>query len=180
MHTHRSAMSFLRWAVQAYSFHGHDRFANHAPLHFDMSTFDYFAAAASGATTVAIPEAHMKLPASYSQLLQDQRVSVLFVVPFALVQLLIRGAPTKRDLSALRWIIFGGDTSSTKHIRDLMAEVPHVRFSHMYGPAETNGCTYYNLECCPKTRTDRFRSVECVRTWRDWSAMTIALLPRPK
>ena len=145
VHTHRGAIAFAQWAHSAYGLGPSDRFANHAPLHFDMSTFDYFVSAASGATTVVIPESHMLLPASYSQLLQDQCVSVLFVVPFALVQLLTRGALQDRDLSSLRWIIFGGDTSSPKHIRELMLLLPGTRFGHMYGPAETNGCTYFNL-----------------------------------
>ena len=150
VHEHRGALAFAHWARSAYGFQPNDRFANHAPLHFDMSTFDYFVSAASGAATIVIPESHMMLPASYSQLLQDHSVSVLFVVPFALVQLLMRGALEDRDLSQLRWVIFGGDTSSAKHIRELMLVLPHVRFSHMYGPAETNGCTYYNLPGPPE------------------------------
>jgi len=142
MHTHHSGLSFAKWAAQAYGLHCKDRLSNQAPLHFDMSIFDFFAAAVAGAATVIIPDEYLKLPASYTKLLQDERISVFFTVPFALSQFLSRGMLNKRNLSALRWVIFGGDTHSPQHIRALMKQLPETRFSHMYGPAETNGCTY--------------------------------------
>ena len=49
MHTHRSSLSFARWAVSQYGLRHEDRLSNHAPLHFDLSIFDYFAAALAGA-----------------------------------------------------------------------------------------------------------------------------------
>jgi len=149
MHTHYSGLSYAKCVASMYGMHHEDRLTNHAPLHFDMSTFDFVAAAVSCATTVIVPEEYMKLPASYSKLMADEKISVFFIVPFALTQLLLRGELQNRDLSALRWIIFGGEPSATKHIRALMARLPHTRFSHMYGPAETNGCTKYNITMLP-------------------------------
>lgn len=150
MHTHYSGLSFAKWAAATYQITSADRLTNQAPLHFDMSIFDFFAAAAGGATTVIIPDEYMRLPASYSQLLASEKITTIFTVPFALSQLLFRGALEKRDLSALRWIVFGGDTHSPAHIRKLMEMLPDTRFSHMYGPAETNGCTYHNIESLPE------------------------------
>ncbi len=149
MHSHRSGVVYAEWAVARYGLTEVDRLSNHAPLHFDMSTFDWFVAAAAAATTVVIPEPHLKLPASHTQLLQDERVTVVFAVPHVLTQMLLRGVLGDRDLGALRWVIFGGETSSTRHVRQLMELLPHVRFNHMYGPAETNGCTCYDLEAPP-------------------------------
>ena len=149
MHTHHSGLSYAKWATQVYSLHHEDRLSSHAPLHFDMSTFEFFAGLLAGTAIEIIPEEVMKLPASYSKLLADKKISVFFTVPFMLTQLLLRGALHARDLSAIRWVIFGGDTSSTKHVRALMTQLPQARFSHMYGPAETNGCTYYNISSLP-------------------------------
>jgi amino acid adenylation domain-containing protein len=145
MHTHSSGMSFAAWAAAEYGLRADDRLGNHAPLHFDLSIFDFFAGAVAGATTVLVPEEYTKLPASYSQLLQDQEITVLFTVPFALIQLLLRGALEDRDLSSLRWIIFGGEPFPAKHLRNLMRRLPHIRFDNMYGPAEVNGCTHYTI-----------------------------------
>ncbi len=145
MHTHYSSLSFSRWAAREYELRADDRVANHAPLHFDLSIFDYFAAAVAGACTVIVPEEYTRLPASYSALLADQRVSVFFTVPFALIQLLARGVLDERDLGQLRWIIFGGEPYPAKHLRGIMDQLPHVRFDNMYGPAEVNGCTHFTL-----------------------------------
>jgi amino acid adenylation domain-containing protein len=145
MHTHRSGLSFAQWAADTYSLTSEDRLSNHAPLHFDLSTFDFFAASLAGAATVIIPEAVTKFPASLSKLMADEKISVWYSVPFALIQLLTHGKLEVRDLSALRWVLFAGEPFPTKHLRDLMAAIPHARFSNLYGPTETNVCTYYHV-----------------------------------
>jgi amino acid adenylation domain-containing protein len=149
MHTHRSALSFAEVAAQTYGFTPDDRLGNHAPLHFDLSTLDFFGAAVAGASTVIIPEAHTKLPASLSRLMEDERMTVFYAVPSAMTQLLLRGALEKRDLSALRWVLFGGEPFPPKHLRRLMALVPQALFSNVYGPTETNGVTFHVVPPIP-------------------------------
>jgi amino acid adenylation domain-containing protein len=150
MHTHRSALSWAGISARTYAFRPEDRLGNHAPLHFDLSTLDYFAAAVAGATTVIIPEAHTRLPASLSELMEDERLTVIFAVPFALIQLLLRGALEKRRLDALRWVLFGGEPFPTKHLRALMSLLPQARFSNVYGPTEVNGVTFYQVPPLPE------------------------------
>ncbi|MCI0725417.1 MAG: amino acid adenylation domain-containing protein [Chloroflexi bacterium] len=145
MHTHRSALSFAEWASQEYVLCPEDHVSNHAPFHFDLSTFDLYATAVAGATTIIIPEPVARLPASLSQLMQDERVSVWYSVPFALIQLLERGALALRDLSSLRWVLFAGEPFPTKYLRRLMVQLPQARFSNLYGPTETNVCTFYHV-----------------------------------
>lgn len=150
MHTHRSGLSFALWGAETYGLSAQDRLSNHAPLHFDLSTFDLFSSAAAGATTVIIPEAVTKFPASLSKLMADEKISVWYSVPFALIQLLQHGSLEKRDLSALRWILFAGEVFPTKHLRQLLTALPGVRFSNLYGPTETNVCTYYHVASIPE------------------------------
>jgi amino acid adenylation domain-containing protein len=145
VHTHRSALSFALWGHDTYKVSSQDRLSNHAPLHFDLSTFDLFSSAIAGATTVIIPEAITKFPASLSKLIAEERISIWYSVPFALIQLLQHGNLHLRDLSALRWILFAGEVFPTKHLRQLMTALPDVHFSNLFGPTETNVCTYYNL-----------------------------------
>jgi acyl-coenzyme A synthetase/AMP-(fatty) acid ligase len=98
---------------------------------------------------VVIPEVVTKLPAALSKLMADERLTVWYSVPFALIQLLQRGNLAARDLSALRWVLFAGEPFPTKHLRQVMAELPWARFSNLYGPTETNVCTYYHLPAIP-------------------------------
>jgi amino acid adenylation domain-containing protein len=145
MHTHRSGLSFAEWGAAAYGLIAQDRVSNHAPLHFDLSTFDFFSAAQAGATTIVIPEAITKLPGDLAKLMARERITVWYSVPFALIQLLERGGLTSVDLSSLRWILFAGEVFPTKHLRRLMEALPHARFSNLFGPTETNVCTAYDL-----------------------------------
>ncbi|RMG96144.1 MAG: D-alanine--poly(phosphoribitol) ligase [Chloroflexi bacterium] len=151
MHTHRSALSFAEWAADEYGLTSEDRVSNHAPFHFDLSTFDMYATAIAGGTTVIIPEFVTKFPASLSKLLQDERITVSYSVPFALIQMMERGVLESRDLSALRWVLFAGEVFPTKHLRRLMQMLPHARFSNLYGPTETNVCTFYHVNEIPQT-----------------------------
>ncbi len=163
MHTHSSGLSYTRMSALTYDVRPEDVISNHSPLHFDMSTFDYFTSLLAGATTVIIPEAYTKLPASLSQLIQSERMTIWYSVPFALIQLLLRGALPSRNLSTLRWVLFGGEPFPPKHLKALMELWPHARFSNVYGPAEVNQCTYYHVP--PLTEDDE--SVPIGKVWEN-------------
>jgi amino acid adenylation domain-containing protein len=150
MHTHYSGLSYAQMSISTYDVHHQDRLSNHSPLHFDMSTFDYFSGPLAGATTVIIPEEYTKLPASLSKLIETEQLTIWYSVPFALIQLLLRGVLEARDLSRLRWVLFGGEPFPPKHLRALMAQWPQARFSNVYGPAEVNQCTFYHVPPIPK------------------------------
>lgn len=145
MHTHKSGLSYARMSAHLYDLTPADRLSNHSPLHFDMSTFDYFSGPLAAATTTIIPEEYTKLPASLSQLIENERLTVWYSVPYALIQLLLRGVLEERDLSSLRWILYGGEPFPPKHLRRLMQALPGARFGNVYGPAEVNQCTYYHV-----------------------------------
>ena len=145
MHTHRSGLSYARTSRDLYEVDSSDRLSNHSPLHFDMSTFDYFTGPLAGATTVIISEAHARFPVSLSSLVQDERLTIWYSVPFALTQMLLRGELEHRDLSSLRWVLFGGEPFPPKYLAALMSRLPKCRFSNVYGPAEVNQCTFFNV-----------------------------------
>lgn len=151
MHTHYSGLSLAKIAADTYDFNSSDIFGNPAPLHFDPSTFGYFVAPLVGATTVIIPDAHLKLPASLSALIAKEKITIWYSVPLMLIQLLLSGAIKKYNFDALRWVLFAGEVFITKHLRALMKLWPHARFSNLYGPAELILCTYYKVGVPPKS-----------------------------
>jgi amino acid adenylation domain-containing protein len=143
MHTHSSGNAYARITADLYSIRASDRIGNHAPLHFDISTLGYLTSPLVGATTIIIPEAHTRLPASMTKLVQDEQLTVWYSVPFALIQMLTHGALDQRDFSSLRLVLHAGEPFSPRQIRQLMDLWPGVSFANEYGPAETNVCTHY-------------------------------------
>jgi amino acid adenylation domain-containing protein len=170
LHTHRSGLAYGRLAAETYEVSASDRLGNFAPLHFDQSTFEFFSGPLVGATTVLIPEEHMRFPASLAKLIDDERLTIWYSVPFALVQLLLRGALETRDLSSLRWVLYGGEPFPVGHLRELMKRLPAATFSNVYGPAEVNQCTYFNLTQPPK---DTNASIPIGRIWPETTGLIV-------
>ena len=153
MHTHYSGLSYVKTSSSLYNITREDRLSNHSPLHFDMSTLDYLTAVYCGAMTTIIPEAYTLFPANLTKLVQDERLTIWYSVPFALIQMLMRGVMEERDFSSLRWILYGGEPFPASHMKALMERLPHVQVSNVYGPAEVNQVTHFTLP-----RPDRWDS----------------------
>lgn len=145
MHTHRSGMAYATMSADLYGLSPDDRVANFSPLHFDMSTFEILAGVSAASTVVLIPEPHLRLPASLARYIADQRCTTLYTVPSLFQQLLTRGGLADHDLSAVRWVLPAGEVFPPEPLRQLMALMPHARFSNVYGPAEVNQCSYYHF-----------------------------------
>jgi acyl-coenzyme A synthetase/AMP-(fatty) acid ligase len=81
--------------------------------------------------------------------LEQQRISVWYSVPTALRLLREYGGLQRRDLSSLRLIFFAGEVFPVPSLRRLMEQLSHPRYVNLYGPTETNVCTYHILEVPP-------------------------------
>lgn len=145
MITHRNALTFVDWCHATFALAPDDRITSHAPLHFDLSIFDIFATLAAGATIVIVPEKLSVFPVQLTGLLQDERITVTYLVPSVLSMMVKFGEIGRHDLSALRAILFAGEVFPIKHLRDIAAAIPHVGYYNLYGPTETNVCTYYKV-----------------------------------
>lgn len=174
MHTHFSGLSYAELSAETYRVQPGDRIGNHSPLHFDMSTFGYLTGPFAAATTILISNAHTKLPASLSQLMERERLTIWYSVPFALIQLLYHGVIETRDLSSLRWVLFGGEPFAPKHLRRLMKCWPHAEFANVYGPAEVNQCTHYSVpETIGTTNSSSDAPIPLGRVWRNTEEMIV-------
>ncbi len=143
--SHRNAMSFVDWAAESFCVGPVDRLANHAPLHFDLSVFDIFVALKCGATVVMVPDKVTAFPRLLVKWIQDEEISVWYSVPSALIRLLLHGNLEDTTYSKLRCVLYAGEPFPVKYLRRVMAAMPRVRFFNLYGPTETNVCTYYAL-----------------------------------
>lgn len=146
MHTHNSGLAYAKLSANLYKITSEDRVGNHAPIHFDISTFGYFSAPLVGATTIMATDAHTKLPVSLATLISKEKLSIWYSVPLALSQLWLSGILDQHDFKSLRWVLYGGENFNIKHLKNLIKCWPLAKFSNVYGPAEVNQCTYYHFD----------------------------------
>jgi amino acid adenylation domain-containing protein len=146
---HRNALAFVDWAVAELGVTPDDRLSSHAPLHFDLSIFDVFAAARAGATLVLVPASASVFPVVLARFIAENAISVWYSVPSILTALALRGGLRAGDLPLLRTVLFAGEVFPTKYLRQLMEQLPRARFYNLYGPTETNVCTFYPVTPLP-------------------------------
>lgn len=155
--SHRNALAFVDWAVAEIGASQQDRFANHAPFHFDLSVLDLYAAFRVGASVHLIPPEMSFAPASLVDFMLRREITVWYSVPSALVLMARDGGLLEVPLEAfsLRVLIYAGEPFPVKHLRTLRDHLP-VRILNLYGPTETNVCAWYEVASIP---ADQVRSV---------------------
>jgi amino acid adenylation domain-containing protein len=146
MISHRTIFTFINWACDEFQMKPEDRVTSHAPLHFDLSTFDLYATVKAGATMVLIGEQVAALPVQMAGLLQDERITITYLVPSILSFMVSYGKLGTHDFSALRMILFAGEVFPIKYLRRLVEAIPHAAYYNLYGPTETNVCTCYCVQ----------------------------------
>lgn len=143
--SHRNAEAFVGWAVAELAAGPEDRFANHASFGFDLSVLDLYAAFAAGASVHLIPAELAYAPTQLVRLLHERRITVWYSVPSALTLMIRSGGlldePAPRTLRA---VLFAGEPFPIAQVRRL-AGWTGARLLNLYGPTETNVCTYHEV-----------------------------------
>lgn len=151
MVSHAASLAFVEWAAAHYDLTSADRVANYAPFHFDLSVFDLFATARAAASLHPVPPRLAAFPGAVARRWCEARLSVWYATPTALLMMLARGALETLDFEALRLLLFAGEVMPVPELRRLMALAPRARFANLYGPTETNVCTFHDLPGPPAT-----------------------------
>jgi amino acid adenylation domain-containing protein len=145
MHTHASATSFVHWAAETVGPRAEDRFSSHAPFHFDLSILDLYVPMTVGAAIVLVGEEMGKEPQTLAAYIAERKISVWYSVPSILALLAQYGHLDQHDYSALHTVCFAGEVFPISHLRALKTAWPKKRYLNLYGPTETNVCTWYEL-----------------------------------
>lgn len=143
--THRAALTFVGWCAAEFNPVSDDVYSSHAPLHFDLSIHDVFVPLLHGARLVLISEELGREPARLAEAIASERITVWYSTPSILNLLALYGRLDRIDASALRLVLFAGEVFPIPQLRRLMELWPHPRYYNLYGPTETNVCTYYRL-----------------------------------
>jgi amino acid adenylation domain-containing protein len=145
MLSHLACRGFVEWAGDEYDVVASDVLSSHAPLHFDLSTFDLYAASRAGATLVLVPPKLSVFPIEIAKFIDQHQITVWYSVPSILTMLVEHANLEVGALPSIRELLFAGEVFPTKYLSRLMKLVPHARFANLYGPTETNVCTAYTV-----------------------------------
>ncbi|MBN3950378.1 MAG: amino acid adenylation domain-containing protein [Nostoc sp. NMS7] len=141
--THRPLSHFLHWQRQTFGLHESDRFSMLSGVSHDPLLRDIFAPLCLGAT-LCIPDPEEIVNPSYlAKWTKQQQISIAHLTP-AIGQLLTETTPDYTTASNdnatfpyLRYVFFGGDVLTKRHISNIRKLAPSVTCVNFYGTTET-------------------------------------------
>jgi amino acid adenylation domain-containing protein len=145
MLTHGNAAAFVDWCSDVFQPSDRDRFSSHAPFHFDLSIFDIYVSIKHGATLVIVGEQLGKEPLRLAEWIAEKKLTVWYSAASILSLLAQFGKLDEHDHSSLRLVLFAGEVFPIRYLKLLRRLWPLPRFFNLYGPTETNVCTFYEV-----------------------------------
>lgn len=145
MLTHGNALSFVDWCSDTFQPTDADVFSSHAPLHFDLSILDVYVSIKHGSRLVLIGESLGKDPTALAPVIVEQGITMWYSTPSILSLLANYGKLDRLDFGALRVVNFAGEVFPIVQLRAIKSYWTAPRFFNLYGPTETNVCTYHEI-----------------------------------
>ena len=143
--SHAAVASFVRWAVAEFGLDASDRLASVAQISFDLSILDIFGALSVGATVHLVPPHSLLRPTLVTEQLRQAGVTTWYSVPSTLTHLVEHGDLVERGLPLLRRVLFAGEVFPLPQLRRALRALPGADFFNLFGPTETNVCTWYRV-----------------------------------
>jgi amino acid adenylation domain-containing protein len=164
--SHANAFAFLDWCRGHLGTRDGNRFASHAPFHFDLSVFDLYVSARHASPLVLIGESLAKDPARLASFINERRIDVWYSAPSILGMIasedlrrvrcadhLPSGADIKDgphsgpygETHVPRLVLFAGEVFPIESLKRLRNLWPASTLWNLYGPTETNVCTAHRV-----------------------------------
>jgi len=96
-------------------------------------------------TLCLISEELGKSPKELARFIGTQRLTVWYSTPSILTLLTQYGNLDAVDASSLRLVLFAGEVFPVKHLREVQRRWPAPVYYNLYGPTETNVCTFARI-----------------------------------
>jgi len=156
MITHANVIHYVNWTVRYFGMTSTDRVSGHAPLHFDLSTQDTYAAFAAGCELHPVPPEVNLVPHKLAAFIRDRKLTQWFSVPSILNYLCKFDAVEQADFPHLKRLMWCGEVLPTPTLIYFMNKLPQVEFTNLYGPTEaTIASSFYTVPKCPRNETDQ-------------------------
>ncbi|MBW2456144.1 MAG: AMP-binding protein [Deltaproteobacteria bacterium] len=138
--------AFTTWMIDLTELRPADRVLRVAELVFDLSWFDHLATFRAGATLCTTSRRCLATGRSLLGELETLAPTIVYGVP-ALFTKLVAALPEDQQLDpGLRVICFAGEVFPLAELRRLAARAPRARLFNLFGPTETNVCTFHEVD----------------------------------
>ncbi|MFD0904252.1 amino acid adenylation domain-containing protein, partial [Actinomadura sediminis] len=137
---HQNVVRLLRSTEEWFGFGPDDVWTLFHSYAFDFSVWELWGSLLYGGRLVVVPYLTSRSPQDFLRLLEAERVTVLNQTPSAFYQLMAADKESPgRDLSALRYVVFGGEALELGRLDDWYSRHPEnaPTLVNMYGITET-------------------------------------------
>jgi len=138
-------MAFVDWMVAEYKIDSTSRILAVSPLHFDLSLFEMFGVFTTGATLVFPESTGVVNPLMLARCIHDQKTDTIYATPSWYQLLLSFGKVNRYDFGFVKNVLIAGEPLRENLVHQLQKLFPQARLANLYGPTETNVCTWYNI-----------------------------------
>lgn len=145
MLSHENAISFVDWCSEVFRPTRQDRFSSHAPFHFDLSVFDIFVCLKHSGTLVLIDPDAGRSPQMLAEIAAQKRITIWYSTPTTLTTMVEFGKMDRHNYDPLHTVLFAGEVFPAGPLHELRQVWPMAAFYNLYGPTETNVCTWFKL-----------------------------------
>jgi acyl-coenzyme A synthetase/AMP-(fatty) acid ligase len=138
--------AFTAWAIELVALRPEDRVLRVAELIFDLAWFDHIATLRAGATLVTMTRRELSAGAALRDAMRSLEPTVVYGVP-SLFMKLTAALPAGEPVPApLRAVLFAGEVFPPRELAAFAERVPAAELYNLYGPTETNVCTYHRVD----------------------------------
>ena len=141
-----AAEAFVNWCVSTFTIHSEDIIASISPFHFDLSVCDLFASRKTGATLLLLEKGTVSNPRMAVECLNKNKATFVYATPSFFTAFMNYGKVEKYEWSEVRAILFAGEVFHPKTLHALMHTMNRAIFYNLYGPTETNVCTFRKIQ----------------------------------
>jgi amino acid adenylation domain-containing protein len=134
--THRASRAYLDICDDILNGGRTDIILNHAPLSFDLASFDIHLAVRWGAKLRLLRPEETIAPGSFLRIFVEEKPTLLYTVPTALHHLSTFPSIADLQVPSMRALLFAGEPPNAVALRKLRPVFPNATFHHWYGSTE--------------------------------------------
>ncbi len=143
--SHEAAIAFVDWAATEFEITCNDIIASIAPFNFDLSVFDIYVTAKKAATLLLYSESETKNALLMAQQISIDKISTIYATPTFYSTLAHYGKLHKFNYNHLKNVLFAGEVFHLENFKLLLNHWPDKNYTNLYGPTETNVCTFFKI-----------------------------------